>query len=365
MNTTEELIQEIKLGRPVIILDDEKRENEGDILIAAEKATEQMITFFARKACGLICLTLTEERCKNLNLPPMYSTNESNFHTPFTVSIEAARDVTTGISAHDRLITIHTAINDAATSEDLVRPGHIFPLRAEPAGVLTRAGHTEAGCDLTRLAGLKSAAVTCEIMNEDGSVARRPQLEEFAREHNLKIGTITDLIWYRIQKEKSVIRIKQCSLKTTFGLFSFTLYKDLITQRTHATLGLGAIQPNQPIYTNIYPNNALYETLTLAESSTQKTLKKIAETGSGMLIILDSGTSISDNLNQILTGPITEETSLEDLSIETMQKIASCSWILKDLGATQLQFVGEPLYKSALKKLGWELVESATYSCTI
>jgi len=206
LNSTEEILEDLRAGRMVIIMDDENRENEGDLLMIAEKVRPEDINFMARYGRGLICLTLTQERCERLRLPLMVSRANESFGTNFTVSIEAAEGVTTGISAADRARTVQAAVAKDAKPEDLVQPGHIFPLMARPGGVLTRAGHTEAGCDLARLAGHEPAAVIVEILNEDGTMARRPDLEKFAAEHGLKIGTIEDLIRYRLKHEHSVER---------------------------------------------------------------------------------------------------------------------------------------------------------------
>lgn len=220
LNTTEEIIADIRRGRMVILMDDEDRENEGDLIMAASMVRPEDINFMARYGRGLICLTLTKERCEQLQLPLMVSDNKEKHGTAFTLSIEAAHGVTTGISAYDRAHTVRVAVAPNATSADIVQPGHIFPLMAQPGGVLTRAGHTEAGCDLTRLAGMEPAAVIVEVLNEDGSMARRPDLEAFAREHDIKIGTVADLIQYRLQNEPTVERMASYKLPTAFGEFT-------------------------------------------------------------------------------------------------------------------------------------------------
>ena len=222
MNTIEEIIEDLRQGKMVIIMDDEDRENEGDLVMAAAFTRPEDINFMARYGRGLICLTLTSERCQQLRLPLMINENKTTHSTNFTVSIEAATGVTTGISAADRARTVQCAVAANAKPEDLVQPGHIFPLMAKSGGVLNRAGHTEAGCDLARLAGVEPAAVIVEILNEDGSMARKPDLEKFAQEHNLKIGTISDLIHYRIQHENTLERISECDFPTEFG--DFRLY---------------------------------------------------------------------------------------------------------------------------------------------
>src|SRR5512139_3972627 len=220
----ESVIEDIKQGKMVILVDDEDRENEGDLTMAAEMVTPEAINFMAKYGRGLICLTLTAERCEHLRLPLMVASNTSSFGTAFTVSIEAKKGVTTGISAADRATTILTAINPASKPEDLARPGHVFPLRARPGGVLQRAGQTEGSVDLARLAGLYPAGVICEIMNEDGTMSRVPELMEFARHHNLKIVTIKDLIKYRTRIERFVHRASTTKLPTDFGEFTVIAY---------------------------------------------------------------------------------------------------------------------------------------------
>ncbi len=219
LNTTEEIIEDLRQGKMVIIMDDEDRENEGDLVMASEKITPEAINFMARYGRGLICMTMTKEHCQQLRLPLMVNSNDQVQSTNFTVSIEAAEGVTTGISAADRATTVLAAMKPEAKPTDIVQPGHIFPLMAQPGGVLVRAGHTEAGCDLARLADLSPSSVIVEILNDDGTMARRPDLEVFAREHDLKIGTIADLIHYRVKNEKTVERVSECKLPTEHGEF--------------------------------------------------------------------------------------------------------------------------------------------------
>src|SRR5687768_11231186 len=238
-----DIIAELKTCRMVVLVDEEDRENEGDLLMAAEFATAETINFMARYGRGLICLTLTEERCRVLNLPLMVSNNRSPLGTNFTVSIEAAQGVTTGISAADRARTVRAAIRADAGPRDVVQPGHIFPLMAQEGGVLVRAGHTEAGCDLARLAGLAPAAVICEILGENGEMARLPDLIDFAAEHALKIGTITDLIQHRSQTESLVTRVAERDIETVHGMFRLHVYSDRIGRETHLALTKGAPAP--------------------------------------------------------------------------------------------------------------------------
>src|SRR5690554_5976870 len=255
LNTTEEIIEDIKAGKLVILMDDEDRENEGDLIMAAECVTPAAINFMARYGRGLICLTLTEERCQQLRLPLMVDQNNSPYATNFTVSIEAAEGVTTGISAADRARTVQAAVAKDAKPSDLVMPGHIFPLKAKPGGVLNRAGHTEAGCDLARLAGFEPAAVIVEILNEDGTMARRDDLFKFAREHNLKIGTVADLIAYRIKHERTVERVAETELPTEYGNFRLYAYQDTVSNAMHFALVRGSVMPDEPVLVRVHVQN--------------------------------------------------------------------------------------------------------------
>lgn len=249
----DDVIQDIRAGKMAIIVDDEDRENEGDVMVAAEKVTPEAITFMARYACGLICLSLTEERVKVLNLPLMVRDNTSPYNTAFTVSIEAKEGVTTGISAHDRAQTIKVAIDDGTTPNDLARPGHIFPLMARRGGVLFRVGHTEASVDLAKLAGLKPAGVICEVMKEDGTMARLPDLEVFAERHGLKIATIADLIRYKMKNETLVRRVVETRIPTRYGgEFMVIGYENDIDTKTHLALVKGDIKPEDVILVRVH-----------------------------------------------------------------------------------------------------------------
>lgn len=249
----EDVLEDVRKGKMIIIVDDEDRENEGDLMIAAEKVTPEAITFMARYACGLICLSLTEERVRELELPLMVQENTSPHNTAFTVSIEAKEGVTTGISAYDRARTIQVAIDDNTTPDDLARPGHIFPLMARKGGVLVRVGHTEASVDLARLAGLKPAGVICEIMKEDGTMARMPDLEKFAEKYDLKIVTIADLIKYRTKNEKLVRRVAETTLPTKYGgEFRLIGYENDIDNKTHLALVKGEISPDDNVLVRVH-----------------------------------------------------------------------------------------------------------------
>ena len=285
-----EIIDEIRAGRMVVLVDEEDRENEGDLLFAAEFVTPEAINFMIRHARGLVCLTLTEERCRQLGISHMARDNKSPLGTNFTVSIEAAVGVTTGISASDRATTIKAAVKKNAGPDDIVQPGHIFPIMARPGGVLVRAGHTEAGCDLAQMAGVMPAAVICEIIKEDGEMARLPDLIPFAKEHGLKIGTIADLIEYRIQTETLVERVARRKVQTAYGEFDLVTYTDKTTQRTHLALVKGNIQPEKETVVRVHePLSALdfLEQVSLPNTtSVHDALGKISQSEAGVLVMM-------------------------------------------------------------------------------
>ncbi len=287
---TPEIVAELKAGRMVILVDEEDRENEGDLVLAAEFVTPEAINFMARHARGLVCLTLTEERCRTLGLAPMVAQNRSNTGTNFTVSIEAAEGVTTGISAADRARTVRVAIAADTEPADLVHPGHVFPVVAQPGGVLSRAGHTEAGCDLARLAGLTPAAVICEIMKDDGTMARMPDLLEFAQVHGLKIGTITDLIHYRSRTERLIERVGERPLATHYGAFRLIVYRDKLTDATHLALVRGPISPESETLVRVHEPLSVMDLLDAQSESHSwsipAALETIAEAGRGVVVLL-------------------------------------------------------------------------------
>ena len=262
-----DIIAEIKSGKMVILVDEEDRENEGDLLMAAEFVTPESVNFMARNGRGLICLTLTGERCRQLNLPLMVANNRSSLGTNFTVSIEAAEGVTTGISAADRARTVQAAIRDGASPRDIVQPGHIFPLMAQDGGVLVRAGHTEAGCDLARLAGLKPAAVICEILSDNGEMARLPDLERFAQQHGLKIGTIADLIEYRSRTESLVMRVAEREIETAHGRLRLYAYSDRIGDETHLALVKGEPRPDREVLVRVHEPLSVIDLLDTGSTS--------------------------------------------------------------------------------------------------
>ena len=277
----EDIIADIRDGKMVIMVDDENRENEGDLLMAAAKVRPEDINYMARYGRGLICLTISRERCAQLRLPLMVDDTDQKHATNFTISIEAAEGITTGISAHDRARTVQVAVAEGAKPEHLCQPGHIFPVMAQPGGVLTRAGHTEAGCDLARLAGLEPAATIVEILNEDGSMARRPDLEKFSREHDIRIGTIADLIRYRLEKEHNVDRIAEEKVTTAHGEFTLYCYDDHVNQAVHIALVKGDVASASEPLVRVHIQDTLGDILGIQNRSLgwpiDSAIKRIAE----------------------------------------------------------------------------------------
>jgi 3,4-dihydroxy 2-butanone 4-phosphate synthase/GTP cyclohydrolase II len=340
--TTDEIVAELKAGRMIILVDEEDRENEGDLLIAADHVTPEAINFMARFGRGLVCLTLSAEHCARLKLPPMAEQNGTQYGTAFTVSIEAAQGVTTGISAADRAHTIRTAIHADVRAEHLVQPGHVFPIAARNGGVLVRAGHTEAGCDLTALAGLTPAAVICEIMNDDGTMSRLPQLIEFAELHGLKIGTIADLIHYRSMHESLVERVGERPLHTPWGPFRAIQYRDTVRQSTHLALVRGTPLPTVPVLTRVHECFSLLDLLD-AELSAHSwplhaALQKIDAAGCGVAVLLDCDMR-ADAMNSTGNGtPARKDGRLSGIG----------SQILRDLGVRRLNVLSSPFRLPAL-----------------
>ena len=290
LHTIDELVEDIRQGKMVILMDDEDRENEGDLVIAAEKITAADINFMATHARGLICLTLTEQRCRQLALPLMVDANKASHGTNFTVSIEAAEGVTTGISAADRARTVQVAVANNASPDDIVQPGHIFPLKAQPGGVLSRAGHTEAGCDLARLAGCEPAAVIVEIMNDDGTMARRPDLETFAQKHGLKIGTISDLISYRRRHDNLIAERAQRAVHSVHGGdWMMRVFADAAQGAEHIVLTKGDLTTGAPVLVRMHALNPLEDVLGLHPAHAGQmpaAMRAIAAEGRGAVVML-------------------------------------------------------------------------------
>lgn len=360
-NSTEELIHDIRLGKMVVLLDDEDRENEGDLVMAADCVQAEDINFMATNARGLICLTLSEQRCKQLNLPLMVDANGGQYGTNFTVSIEAAEGVTTGISAADRARTVQVAVARGAQPADIVQPGHIFPIMAQPGGVLNRAGHTEAGCDLSRLAGFEPAAVIVEIMNDDGTMARRSDLESFAAKHNLKIGTIADLIHYRMLNERTVELLLRDKLNTDHGEFMLSVYRDSLSSSLHLALSLGDITAEKETLVRVQAPITLRDVVGAQISgkpnwNVRRSLEKIAEEGQGVVVILAWEESSED----ILAGIDIALGNKPKPKTEAVKNVAVTvgigSQILRDLGVGKLRLMGEPVKYNALSGFDLELI---------
>lgn len=365
MNTIEEIIEEIRRGRMVIVMDDESRENEGDLVMAASLVRPEDINFMAKYARGLICLTLTRERCQQLRLPLMVQENRTPHRTNFTVSIDAATGITTGISAADRARTIQVAVAPDARPEDLVQPGHVFPLMAQPGGVLSRAGHTEAGCDLVRLAGLEPAAVIVEILNEDGTMARRPELEAFARRHGLKMTTIAELIRYRMEHEQTVERISECDYPTEFGCFRLYAYQDRVDGKAHLALVLGEISPSESVLVRVHAKPLLDDLLAGKREggiTIRQALAAIARAGKGICVVLRNEEESRAFLERI------HHYQLQDSGLELSERSPSEEWrmtgigaqILRDLGARKLRVLGTPRRFHGLSGFGLEIVDYVT-----
>jgi 3,4-dihydroxy 2-butanone 4-phosphate synthase/GTP cyclohydrolase II len=349
-----EIIAEIRAGRMVVLVDEEDRENEGDLLFAAEFVTPEKINFMARHGRGLICLTLTQAHCQQLNLPLMVRDNGLSLATNFTVSIEAATGVTTGISAADRARTVQVAADKNAKPADIVQPGHIFPLRAQNGGVLVRAGHTEAGCDLAQLAGVTPASVICEILKEDGEMARLPDLIPFAKEHGLKIGTIADLIEYRIHNETLIERVARRPVMTAYGVLELVTYTDKTTQRTHLALVKGNIQPQAETLVRVHePLSALdfLEQVSLSEStSVHDALKKISQAEAGVLVLMHHPETSADLLARAAAGPEAQHAQWDP------RNYGIGAQILRDLNVGKMCLIATPRKLPSMTGFGLEVV---------
>ncbi|PJK04545.1 3,4-dihydroxy-2-butanone-4-phosphate synthase [Lysobacteraceae bacterium NML91-0268] len=352
-----ELLEEIRAGRMVVIVDDEDRENEGDLIMAAELVKPSDINFMVTHARGLVCLSLTRERCKQLGLPPMVRDNTSPHHTNFTVSIEAAEGVTTGISAYDRAHTIRTAVRPDASAHDLSQPGHIFPLMAQPGGVLNRAGHTEAASDLSLLAGLEPAGVLVEILNADGTMARRPQLEVFAREHGLKMGSIEALIRYRLETEHTIERIDSREIETPHGRFMLHSYRDRISHGLHFALQKGVADAAVPTLARIQMQNVLADALQWQREDfgplTGESLAAINAAGQGVLLLLADNQSPEALLARLRN----EAAATPAAPMAEWRRNGAGSQILADLGYGKLRVIGTPRKQVGLGGFGLEVVE--------
>ena len=350
--STLEIIEELKAGRMVVLVDEEDRENEGDLVMAAEHVTADAINFMAKYGRGLICLTLTDDRCRQLGLKQMVSDNQTPHGTAFTVSIEAAAGVTTGISAADRAVTIQAAVKKGAGPADIIQPGHIFPLRAQPGGVLVRAGHTEAGCDLAGLAGLEPASVICEILKDDGTMARLPDLIPFAQEHGLKIGAIADLIHYRNQTESLVERVADRLIQTVYGAFRLIAYRDTSARETHLALVKGEIHADRETLVRVHEPLSVMDFLDVTGGGHSwpilGAMERIAESQSGVIVLLHRPETADALLHRINPAPVdSRKYDLRDYGIGAQ--------ILRDLGVGKMKLLASPRKMPAMDGFGLEV----------
>ena len=353
ISSAQEIIEEIKHGRMVVLVDDENRENEGDLVLAAEFSTAEHINFMAKHGRGLICLTLTEDRCRQLNLTKMVQKNGARMGTNFTVSIEAAEGVTTGISAADRARTVQAAVAKNAKPQDIVSPGHIFPLAAMDGGVLVRAGHTEAGCDLAKLAGCEPTSVICEILKDDGSMARLPDLMLFAAEHQLKIGTIADLIQYRAQTERLVERAAERTIQTPYGEMKLIAYRDKIAKETHLALIKGEPNATQETLVRVHEPLSIFDLLDSSSCThswnTLDAMKVIANAESGVMVLLhqqETGEAIIERI----------QGADEKIRINQELRIYGIgSQILLDIGVGKMKLLATPRKMPSMTGFGLEV----------
>ena len=357
ISPVEEIVAELKAGRMVILVDEEDRENEGDLVLASDHVTPEAVNFMARFGRGLICLTLTRERCEFLKLPPMAAQNGTVYSTAFTVSIEAAEGVTTGISASDRARTIQVAVAKNTQASDLVQPGHVFPLQAVEGGVLMRAGHTEAGCDLAAMAGCSPSAVICEIMNDDGTMARLPDLQTFASEHSLKIGTIAGLIEHRSRTESLVNAISSRSMQTAHGEFKAVAYQDSTSGAVHLALIKGQWDKDHDVLARVHEPLSVLDALEpdriMHSWGLDAAMRRIAKEGAGVIVLLNCGESGAQLLSQFdgtarsAHGPERGRMDLRSYGVGAQ--------ILRDCGVQKMRLLGNPRRMPSMAGYGLEI----------
>jgi len=362
LNTIPELIEDIRAGKMIVLIDDEERENEGDLVMAASMVRPEDINFMAHYGRGLICMPITRERCEQLNLLLMVNKNEARFATNFTVSIEAAEGISTGISAYDRAHTIRTAARPDAGPANISQPGHVFPLMAQPGGVLSRAGHTEAGVDLAMLSGLEPAAVLVEILNEDGTMARRQQLEAYAQKHGLKIGTIAELIRYRMETEHSVECLSSHDVDTDFGPFQLLTYRDSINDHVHLALLKGEVDPAEPMLVRVHVQNPLSDVLGIKRDDFGLPLRlamaEIEREGTGLVLVLGGHEGEDELLRRIQKQP--EPSVLKSGDSRQSSELRTYgigAQIIVDIGIRKMRVLSAPKHMTGLAGFGLEVVE--------
>jgi 3,4-dihydroxy 2-butanone 4-phosphate synthase/GTP cyclohydrolase II len=361
-SSIEDIIADIRDGKMVIMVDDENRENEGDLLMAAEKVRPEDINYMATHGRGLICLTLSRERCAQLRLPLMVKETDQHKATNFTISIEAAEGITTGISAHDRARTVLAAVAAGAKPEDLSQPGHIFPVMAQPGGVLARAGHTEAGCDLARLAGLEPASVIVEILNEDGSMARRPDLERFARAHEIRIGTIADLIRYRLEKEHNVERIAEKQVQTEHGEFTMICFDDRVNRAVHVALVKGDLSEDDNPLVRLHLQDTLGDVVGVKSRTLgwplDAAIARIAREDVGVVVLLREQESSRDFMDAVdALGQTRDELTPRRHNDGVFRTYGVGAQILRELGLSKIRVLSAPKQMHAISGFGLEITE--------
>lgn len=370
--TIDEAVEDIRQGRMIIIVDDEDRENEGDLVCAAEKVTPEIINFMAVHGRGLICMPITEDRAEELSLHPQTSDNTSSMGTAFTISIEAREGVTTGISAADRATTILKAVDPKTKPSDLARPGHVFPLRAKRGGVLVRVGQTEASVDIARIAGLTPAAVICEIMNDDGTMARLPELRVFAEKHGLKIISVADLVRYRVEKEMLVKRVLETNLPTEYGTFRSIVYENEMNGETHVALVMGDVSSaTDPVLVRVQTENVTFAifgcTLGEASQAMRSSLQKISDENRGVILYLRQRENNLDLVNQLRTYALMQENGIDfqaakrETGYGKLHDHGIGAQILKDLGVRKLRLItNHPPRVNAVEAFGLEITDHVT-----
>jgi 3,4-dihydroxy 2-butanone 4-phosphate synthase/GTP cyclohydrolase II len=361
-DSIEDILAELRAGRMVIILDDEDRENEGDLIMAAEHATPDMVAFMIRHTSGIICVPMQEERLAQLELPQMVPANSESYRTAFTISVDYRHGTTTGVSSSDRAATIRALADPRSAAADFARPGHIFPLRPRRGGVLIRAGHTEAAVDLCSLAGLKPAGVLCELMNDDGTMARRPQIEVFARKHSLKIGTIADLIRYRLRNERSIERIADQPVQTDLGEFRLCAFEDRVNGSIHLALARGQLDGPEPPLVRVHIADTLRDLLGVRGDARQWTLRaaleRIVEAESGVVVILraqDSSEDVAEALRALDIPDAASRSTVQATDAPVLRTYGIGAQILKDLGVRRMRVLSAPKQMHGISAFGLEI----------